>query len=1177
MIQDRRTKKIIGMWLVFWLIMPVCAFASSLDIRSSAVMDSIKVSAGSGLAIGETYNVDVGPGGISNHGTLTASPGIISCEGDFHNAGTYTHNYGSVILDGEGQFVYGNSTFYNLIKTTQDADTLTFENDTTQTVENGLTLHGAAESLLSLRSDSDGDRFGLSLSVNGTQALEWLDVKDSDASGGMTLVALNSVDSGNNENWEFPDSTSPGGTEQGAEGTGTGADDTTGADGTCGDEGDTDSSTSSGSTGPDTMTITASDWAPAASIQNLPGRITNATAHRVTIGGIGVVSYRFKVDDGTWSAETRVSDPALFVAEAEGNHTLYVIGKDAEGNVQAMDDATSATWRVDTTPPVATINNYPTGTVGITSTNIIVGGADVQYYRYRMDAGDWSTAFPVTSTIRVSGLADGVHTIDVIGMDTAGNLQHESDATTATWTVDTNLPTALLSGLPDSVTDKTSTCITVGGSNVDEYKYSIDNGATWTQQSALQPVELAWLEEGVYTIYVNAYDTAYDIWQDGALGETKKSATIYTWTVDLTPPVAAEIAANAGAPASTVVELSWPAVEDGLKGYHLWYSGSKIDEEGLEAATELICDITPGPCGHTETFSVRGLSPDTPYYFAVKSVDAAGNFSDISNVALRTTANTLPAIAGFELTGGGHAADNGTARGLRITGTNFVGGLGNNIVRFVSEDADPVFDSTTSGGTGTGIYADVPAGAPVGTYKIRVINKHGISRLSEQAHTVIDAPAGFPEVTGVSPAVGPNDKDTAITITGDNFMAPLEVKLSAADGTAFTLTEVEVVSINEINATVPGSIFDIAEGGYDIQVHTADGCNKVSAARFEAYEPVNLSTATGPATTTRVVDMPDDGMVPVGLTLSTDNRLETYAVNANNVEIEVAFDPDTRIMSADLTPYTGTIDPPRQVPVTREIADRLGPNAVVFRMGSPVEELELGEGQTVFVRIDISMPGSAPEPSIYYLEADGSLTLAGVDGEKGGQGIEQGGTLLATRVDVPEAGWTTYTLGLLLDHMSTFAAGDSTAPGDSTGSDSSGSGSDGGSSGSDGGSSGGSGVHDSGCFIATAAYGSLLEPHVKVLRQFRDIYLLPDSLGHAFVDAYYKYSPPIAGFIAEHDTLRAVVRCALLPVVAASYLFLQIGPAATLALMVAALALMSATGLVIVRGRRPGRRAARQS
>ena len=88
-----------------------------------------------------------------------------------------------------------------------------------------------------------------------------------------------------------------------------------------------------------------------------------------------------------------------------------------------------------------------------------------------------------------------------------------------------------------------------------------------------------------------------------------------------------------------------------------------------------------------------------------------------------------------------------------------------------------------------------------------------------------------------------------------------------------------------------------------------------------------------------------------------------------------------------------------------------------------------------------------------------------------------------------------------------------------------------------------------GCFIATAAFGSKFEKHVQLLRRFRDLYLMPHRIGRVFVHAYYKYSPPMADFIAKHDSLRAMVRISLLPVVGVSWIALKIGPLSTVALM----------------------------
>jgi hypothetical protein len=70
---------------------------------------------------------------------------------------------------------------------------------------------------------------------------------------------------------------------------------------------------------------------------------------------------------------------------------------------------------------------------------------------------------------------------------------------------------------------------------------------------------------------------------------------------------------------------------------------------------------------------------------------------------------------------------------------------------------------------------------------------------------------------------------------------------------------------------------------------------------------------------------------------------------------------------------------------------------------------------------------------------------------------------------------------------------------------------------------------DSGCFIATAVYGTPMAEEVQVLRRFRDECLLAIAPGRLLVDAYYSVSPRLAGFISEHPALKPAVRAGLLP------------------------------------------------
>jgi hypothetical protein len=77
----------------------------------------------------------------------------------------------------------------------------------------------------------------------------------------------------------------------------------------------------------------------------------------------------------------------------------------------------------------------------------------------------------------------------------------------------------------------------------------------------------------------------------------------------------------------------------------------------------------------------------------------------------------------------------------------------------------------------------------------------------------------------------------------------------------------------------------------------------------------------------------------------------------------------------------------------------------------------------------------------------------------------------------------------------------------------------------------GGGGGGSTCFIATAAFGSPMAREVGVLREFRDAVLLPHAAGRAAVAAYYQIGPAFARVIARSETLKAVVRTGLAPMI----------------------------------------------
>ena len=99
-------------------------------------------------------------------------------------------------------------------------------------------------------------------------------------------------------------------------------------------------------------------------------------------------------------------------------------------------------------------------------------------------------------------------------------------------------------------------------------------------------------------------------------------------------------AGPANATISTTVKLRWTAPgDDGMQGqavrYDLRMSDQPITEANFVQATRILLFSRPSPAGQPDSVTMTGVNPGITYYFALKTVDEAGNWSGISNISVR--------------------------------------------------------------------------------------------------------------------------------------------------------------------------------------------------------------------------------------------------------------------------------------------------------------------------------------------------------------------------------------------------------------------------------------------------------------------------------------------------------------------------------------------------------------
>lgn len=98
--------------------------------------------------------------------------------------------------------------------------------------------------------------------------------------------------------------------------------------------------------------------APLATISGEPRPLTWRDSATLTVGGTGIISYQWKLNNGSWSAETTVATPITLSSLAnDATNAVYVVGKNTDGAWQSQATPTvSRLWVFRSGHPTVRIN-----------------------------------------------------------------------------------------------------------------------------------------------------------------------------------------------------------------------------------------------------------------------------------------------------------------------------------------------------------------------------------------------------------------------------------------------------------------------------------------------------------------------------------------------------------------------------------------------------------------------------------------------------------------------------------------------------------------------------------------------------------------------------------------------------------------------------------------------------
>lgn len=319
--------------------------------------------------------------------------------------------------------------------------------------------------------------------------------------------------------------------------------------------------------------------------------------------------------------------------------------------------------------------------------------------------------------------------------------------------------------------------------------------------------------------------------------------------------LAASFPQPATAQVTRTVTLGWTAPgNDGSVGtasaYSMRYSSAAISEANWASATAIAGPPVPQAAGTPQSMTAGGFTPGQTYYFALKAVDLAGNWSPISNLV----PISMPLVQPFVSSCVPVTASASSNVNLTVSGQDFLGPDS----LWLQRAGGRIVATSITTPSAIQVKGTVALGlSSTGYWDLVVKNPDGKSDTLVSALYVM-APA--PTVTSITPAGGTNNGIVSITsIIGTNFVGPDSVFL-VKGGTRLVATGVNVGSSTQISCSV--NLTGAPVGAYDVQVKNADG---QSASLPAAFTVSSLAGAPGITSITPAAGIVGQSLIGVAI------------------------------------------------------------------------------------------------------------------------------------------------------------------------------------------------------------------------------------------------------------------------------------------------------------------------